>query len=120
MLQLRPIVITTVVLVPPMVWAVSGLMSPSRSVVRPDSLSTLLTLFAAKQWSARCDHTVKESTRSRSSALCAAVYSGIVRQRLRSALVPSKVVSAESTVVPPMVWAVSGLMSASRVDDSDF
>ena len=52
-------------------------------------------------------------------ALCAALYSGIVSQRLRSALVPSMVVSAESTVVPPMVWAVSGLMCASRVGDSD-
>jgi hypothetical protein len=52
-------------------------------------------------------------------AVCAAVFFGIVRQRLRSALVPSMVVSVESTVVPPMVWAVSGLMCASRVGVSD-
>jgi hypothetical protein len=52
-------------------------------------------------------------------AVCAAVFFGIVRQRLRSALVPSMVVSVESTVVPPLVWAVSGLMCASRVGVSD-
>jgi hypothetical protein len=71
MLQLRPIVITTVVFVPPMEWAVSGLMSPNQSVVRPDSLSTLLTLYAAKQCSARCDLNVKETQEStRLRSLC--------------------------------------------------
>ncbi len=37
--------------VPPMEWAVSGLMSPSRPVVRPDSSSILLTSYAAKHTS---------------------------------------------------------------------
>jgi hypothetical protein len=35
--------------VPPMAWADTGLMYPSRPVVRPDSSSILLTSHAAKQ-----------------------------------------------------------------------
>ena len=88
MLQLRPIVITTAVFVPPMEWAVSGLMSPNQSVVRPDSLSTLLTLYAAKQCLARCNRILQEDTRSWASGQRAAVYSSIVRRRLRSARSP--------------------------------